>query len=153
MSTPAHGHGVPPGAAGLLRADAPVHRAGHAAATVNVEPGGFGGIESQLALNGPEEFAAGNALTFTYRAIRGSSFRCVSAPITALGLAAGEMVAVSRETGVAERNDESSPSLDAAETMTGNVVFTMLALGIYRDCAHNANVRWENARLPLTVTA
>jgi len=63
------------------------------------------------------------------------------------------MVAASRETGVAERNDESSPSLDAAETMTGNVVFTMLALGIYRDCAHNANVRWENAGLPLTVTA
>src|SRR5271167_943520 len=83
----AHGSGVRPGAAGLLRADAPVHRgthaapgpadrrparrqvrAGRAAATVNVEPAGFGGIESQLATDGTTAFAAVNALTFIYRA-------------------------------------------------------------------------------------
>ncbi len=41
--------------------------AGRAAATVKVEPGGFGGIESQLATDGPTAFAAVNALTFMYR--------------------------------------------------------------------------------------
>jgi len=94
---------------------------------VPVPPGGTSTVAQphQVAIspNDPKEFAAGNDLTFTYRAIRGSSFPCVSAPITTLDPATREMVAASRETGAAERSDESSPSLDSAETVTGNVVF------------------------------
>ena len=62
-----------------------------------------------------------------YRATRGSSFPCVNALITALGLATAEIVAANQETKVAEQSDQPSPSLDVAETVTGNVVFTILA--------------------------
>jgi hypothetical protein len=43
--------------------------------TANVEPGGFGCIESQLAANGPQVFAAANVLALIYKSDRDRRFR------------------------------------------------------------------------------
>jgi short chain dehydrogenase len=76
-------------------------------ATVSVRPGSLGGIESQLATDGPIVFAAGDDLTFMHRAIRGSSFPRANAPMTALDPATGEMGAASPKPG--RTNGATSP--------------------------------------------
>jgi outer membrane protein assembly factor BamB len=91
-------------------------------ARFTLEPGAFGGIESQLASNGSTTFAAVNNL---------------SVPLTAHGVAegaeqfaaavahaTGEMVAVNQDTGKIEWDDKLPSSPYGAAAVTNGVVFT-----------------------------
>ena len=66
---------------------------------VDVEPGAFGGIESQLASNGSVTFAAVSNLPVVFRSESGPYFPSLAALGTALVKATGEMVAVNQDTG------------------------------------------------------
>ncbi len=87
-----------------------------------VEPGAFGGIETQLATNGSAVFAAVNNLGFplTVRGFAGDS----KAFTTAIGKAGGEMVAVSQDTGKVIWDDKLPSTPYGAAAVTNNVVFT-----------------------------
>ncbi len=91
-------------------------------AKFTLEPGVFGGIESQLASNGTTTFAAVNnlavPLTVNGVAESGKSFEASIAKAT------GEMVAVNQDTGKIEWDDELPSSPYGAATVTNNVVFT-----------------------------
>jgi len=63
---------------------------------VDVEPGAFGGIESQLASNGSATLAAVSNLPVVFRSESGPHFPSLAALGTALVKATGEMVAVNR---------------------------------------------------------
>jgi hypothetical protein len=89
-----------------------------------LEPGGFGGIESQLATNGTTTFAAVNNLPMPMtRTVPGYSEPSSAALIAALARATGEMVAVDQDTGKIEWADR-LPSSPYAAAVTNNVVFT-----------------------------
>jgi alcohol dehydrogenase (cytochrome c) len=90
-------------------------------ARYTLEPGVFGGVESQLASNGSAVFAAVNNLGVPMSAngvTKGYSLQA------ALGRATGEMVAVSQATGKIEWADQLPSSPYGAATVTNNVVFT-----------------------------
>jgi alcohol dehydrogenase (cytochrome c) len=93
-------------------------------AQITVEPGGFGGIESQLASNGTTTFAAVNDLPFTYRDESGPYFPSLQALETAVAGATGELVAVNQDTGKVQWDDRLPSSPYGAATVTNNVVFT-----------------------------
>jgi outer membrane protein assembly factor BamB len=92
---------------------------------VCVAPGGFGGIESQLASNGSTTFAAVNNMPMLYLnvfgAIDAGGFPGLAKDLNKAG---GELVAVSQDTGKLEWDDKLPSSPYGAATVTNNVVFT-----------------------------
>jgi outer membrane protein assembly factor BamB len=93
-------------------------------AQITVEPGEFGGIETQLASNGSTTFAAVNDLPFTERAESGPYFGSFQAFETAVTKGTGEMVAVNQDTGKVEWDDKLPSSPYGAAAVTNDVVFT-----------------------------
>ncbi|HWG61585.1 MAG TPA: PQQ-binding-like beta-propeller repeat protein, partial [Streptosporangiaceae bacterium] len=93
-------------------------------AVVQIEPGGFGGIESQLATDGSTTFAAVNNLPFEERDTSGPFFPSTQALITALTRATGEMVAVDQKTGKVKWDVKLPSTPYGAATVTNDVVFT-----------------------------
>jgi alcohol dehydrogenase (cytochrome c) len=91
-------------------------------ATFDLEPGVFGGVESQLATNGTTTFAAVNdlAVPLSVTGVTESS-KAFEAAIPA---ATGEMIAVNQDTGKIEWDDKLSSSPYGATAVTNNVVFT-----------------------------
>jgi hypothetical protein len=90
-----------------------------------LEPGGFGGIESQLATNGTTTFAAVNNLPMPMTpAAPGYTEPSTAALVAALAKATGEMVAVNQDTGKIEWADKLPSSPYGAAAVTNNVVFT-----------------------------
>jgi outer membrane protein assembly factor BamB len=91
---------------------------------VDVEPGAFGGIESQLASNGSAIFAAVSNLPVVFKSESGPYFPSLAALGTALVKATGEMVAVNQDTGTVEWDTPLPSSPYGAATVTNDVVFT-----------------------------
>jgi alcohol dehydrogenase (cytochrome c) len=91
-------------------------------ATFELEPGVFGGVESQLATNGTTVFAAVNnlAVPMSVKGVTDSS----TAFEAAIAKATGEMIAVSQDTGKVIWADQLPSSPYGAATVTNNVVFT-----------------------------
>jgi alcohol dehydrogenase (cytochrome c) len=91
-------------------------------ARFNLEPGVFGGVESQLATNGSATFAAVTnlAVPMSEKGVTESS----SAFIASIGQATGEMVAVDQDTGKIKWDDKLPSAPYGAATVTNNVVFT-----------------------------
>ena len=91
-------------------------------ARFELEPGVFGGVESQLATNGSTTFAAVNNLGVPMSAhgVTESS----AAFIASLSKATGEMVAVSQDSGKTEWDVKLPSSPYGAAAITNNVVFT-----------------------------
>jgi outer membrane protein assembly factor BamB len=91
-------------------------------AEINLEPGAFGGVESQLASNGSTVFAAVNNLPFplTVKGLAESGKKFTAS----IAKATGEMVAVNQDTGKVEWDDKLPSTPYGAATITNNVVFT-----------------------------
>ena len=91
-------------------------------AKFSLEPGVFGGVESQLATNGSTVFAAVNnlAVPMSVKGVTESS----KAFEASIPKATGEMVAVDQDTGKIEWDDKLPSSPYGAATVTNNVVFT-----------------------------
>jgi outer membrane protein assembly factor BamB len=91
-------------------------------ANFSLEPGVFGGVESQLATNGSTVFAAVNnlAVPMSVKGVTESS----KAFEASIPKATGEMVAVDQDTGKIEWDDKLPSSPYGAATVTNNVVFT-----------------------------
>jgi outer membrane protein assembly factor BamB len=87
-----------------------------------LEPGLFGGVESQLATNGSTTFAAVNNLgvPMSAKGVTGNS----AALEASIGKATGEMIAVNQDTGKIEWDDKLPSSPYGAAAVTNNVVFT-----------------------------
>ena len=111
-----------PGDAGLLTENATPASPIPLPAEFSLEPGVFGGVESQLATNGSATFAAVNnlAVPITVKGVTESSqaFRA------AIPRATGEMIAVNQDTGKVEWDDHLPSSPYGAAAVTNNVVFT-----------------------------
>jgi alcohol dehydrogenase (cytochrome c) len=108
--------------AGLLTENATPSSPVPLPARFDLEPGVFGGVESQLATNGSTTFAAVNNLAVPM-SVKGvtESGKAFEASIPK---ATGEMIAVSQDTGKIEWDDQLPSSPYGAATITGNVVFT-----------------------------
>jgi alcohol dehydrogenase (cytochrome c) len=91
-------------------------------AVFTLEPGVFGGVESQLATNGSTVFAAVNNLALPLSE-RGTA-ETGKAYEASIGKATGEMIAVNQDTGKVEWADKLPSSPYGAATVTNNVVFT-----------------------------
>jgi len=91
-------------------------------AKFELEPGVFGGVESQLATNGSTTFAAVNDLgvPLSVKGVTESS----AAFEASIPKATGEMIAVNQDTGKIEWDDNLPSSPYGAATITNNVVFT-----------------------------
>ena len=91
-------------------------------ATFSLEPGVFGGVESQLATNGSTVFAAVNnlAVPMSVTGVTESS----SAFQASIGKATGDMVAINQDTGKIEWDVKLPSTPYGAATVTNNVVFT-----------------------------
>ncbi len=111
-----------PGDAGLITENATPTSPIPLPATFSLEPGVFGGIESQLATNGSTVFAAVNnlAVPMSEKGVTESS----KAFDASIPKATGEMVAVDQDTGKVEWDDKLPSSPYGAATVTNNVVFT-----------------------------
>ena len=111
-----------PGDAGLITENATPTSPIPLPAKFSLEPGVFGGIESQLATNGSTTFAAVNnlAVPMSVKGVTESS----KAFEAAIPKATGEMVAVNQDTGKIEWDDKLPSSPYGAATVTNNVVFT-----------------------------
>ena len=111
-----------PGDAGLITENATPTSPIPLPATFSLEPGVFGGIESQLATNGSTVFAAVNnlAVPMSEKGVTESS----KAFDASIAKATGEMVAVNQDTGKIEWDDKLPSSPYGAATVTNNVVFT-----------------------------
>jgi alcohol dehydrogenase (cytochrome c) len=86
-----------------------------------LEPGVYGGVESQLATNGSTVFAAVNNLAVTMSVNGVTNGKTFEASV---GKATGEMVAVNQDTGKVEWDDKLPSSPYGAATITNNIVFT-----------------------------
>jgi outer membrane protein assembly factor BamB len=108
--------------AGLLTENATPTSSITLPAEFTLEPGVFGGIESQLASNGSTVFAAVNnlGLPMTVKGAAESS----SAFSASIAKATGEMVAVSQNTGKIIWDDKLPSTPYGAATLTNDVVFT-----------------------------
>ena len=108
--------------AGLLTENATPTSSITLPAEFTLEPGVFGGIESQLASNGSTVFAAVNnlGLPMTVKGAAESS----SAFSASIAKATGEMVAVSQGTGKIIWDDKLPSTPYGAATLTNDVVFT-----------------------------
>jgi glucose dehydrogenase len=97
-------------------------------ASVLVEPGEFGGIESQLASNGTMAFAAVNDLAVPQYEHGAPAPANAAAEVAGLSKLVsggkGEVVAVNQDTGKVAWDDKLSSSPYGAATVTNNVVFT-----------------------------
>ena len=111
-----------PGDAGLLTENATPASPIPLPARFSLEPGVFGGVESQLATNGATTFAAVNNLAVPL-SVKGltESYKAFQASIPK---AAGEMIAVNQDTGKIEWDDKLPSTPYGAAAVTGNVVFT-----------------------------
>jgi alcohol dehydrogenase (cytochrome c) len=112
-----------PANAGLLTEHAtPATASSLLPARFTLEPGVFGGVESQLATNGTTTFAAVNnlAVPMTVKGLAESS----KAYEASIPKATGEVVAVNQDTGKIEWDDKLPSSPYGAATVTNNVVFT-----------------------------
>ena len=91
-------------------------------AKFTLEPGVYGGIESQLATNGTTTFAAVNnlAVPLSVKGVTESSKEFEAS----IPRATGEMIAVNQDTGKIEWDDKLPSSPYGAAAVTGNVVFT-----------------------------
>jgi glucose dehydrogenase len=91
-------------------------------AKFDLEPGVFGGIESQLATNGSTTFAAVNnlAVPISVKGVTESS----KAFEASIAKATGEMIAVNQDTGKVEWDEKLPSSPYGAAAVTNNVVFT-----------------------------
>ena len=112
-----------PANAGLLTEHAtPATASSLLPATFELEPGVFGGVESQLATNGSTTFAAVNNLGVPM-SVNGVT-ESGKAFEAAISKATGEMVAVNQDTGKIEWDDKLPSTPYGAATVTNNVVFT-----------------------------
>jgi outer membrane protein assembly factor BamB len=111
-----------PGDAGLLTENATPASRIPLPANFSLEPGVFGGVESQLATNGTTVFAAVNdlAVPMSAKGLTESS----KAYEASIPKATGEMIAVDQDTGKIEWADQLPSSPYGAATVTNNVVFT-----------------------------
>jgi len=111
-----------PGDAGLITENATPTSPIPLPAKFSLEPGVFGGIESQLATNGSTIFAAVNnlAVPMSVKGVTESS----KAFEASIPKATGEMVAVNQDTGKIEWDDKLPSSPYGAAAVTNNVVFT-----------------------------
>ncbi len=111
-----------PGDAGLITENATPTSLIPLPAKFSLEPGVFGGIESQLATNGSTIFAAVNnlAVPMSVKGVTESS----KAFEASIPKATGEMVAVNQDTGKIEWDDKLPSSPYGAAAVTNNVVFT-----------------------------
>jgi glucose dehydrogenase len=118
-------------------------------AKFTLEPGVFGGVESQLATNGSTTFAAVNnlAVPLTANGVAESS-KAFSASIAK---ATGEMVAVNQATGKIEWDDKLPSSPYGAAGVTNNVVFTTTYNGYLY--AFNATTGAILLKRPLSATS
>jgi outer membrane protein assembly factor BamB len=91
-------------------------------AKFTLEPGVFGGVESQLASNGSATFAAVNNLA-TPLTVHGPA-EGSQAFAASIRKATGEMVAVNQDTGKIEWDDKLPSTPYGAAAITNNVVFT-----------------------------
>ncbi len=91
-------------------------------ARFDLEPGVFGGVESQLATNGTTTFAAVNNLgvPMSVKGVTESS----AAFLASIGKATGEMVAVDQDTGKIVWDDKLPATPYGAAAVTNDVVFT-----------------------------
>ncbi|MGI9008813.1 MAG: PQQ-binding-like beta-propeller repeat protein [Streptosporangiaceae bacterium] len=87
-----------------------------------LEPGVFGGVESELASNGSAVFAAVNNLGVPL-SVHGLTEKS-AAFVASIGSATGEMIAVSQDTGTVEWADQLPSAPYGAATVTNDVVFT-----------------------------
>jgi alcohol dehydrogenase (cytochrome c) len=110
-----------PANAGLITENATPTSSVALPATFTLEPGVFGGVESQLATNGSTVFAAVNNLAVTMSVSGVTDAKAYEASI---GKATGEMVAVNQDTGKVEWDDKLPSSPYGAATITNNIVFT-----------------------------
>jgi alcohol dehydrogenase (cytochrome c) len=111
-----------PGDAGLLTENATPASPIPLPAKFSLEPGVFGGVESQLATNGTTTFAAVNnlAVPMSVKGVTESS----KAFDASIPKATGEMIAVSQDTGKIAWDDKLPSSPYGAAAVTNNVVFT-----------------------------
>ena len=111
-----------PGDAGLITENATPTSPIPLPAKFDLEPGVFGGIESQLATNGSTTFAAVNnlAVPMSEKGVTESS----KAFEASIPKATGEMIAVNQDTGKIEWDDKLPSSPYGAAAVTNNVVFT-----------------------------
>jgi glucose dehydrogenase len=91
-------------------------------AKFELEPGVFGGVESQLATNGSTTFAAVNNLGVPL-SVKGVT-ESGKAFDAAIPRATGEMIAVNQDTGKIEWDDKLPSTPYGAAAVTNNVVFT-----------------------------
>jgi glucose dehydrogenase len=89
-----------------------------------LEPGIYGGVETQLASNGSTIFAAVNDMPSPMCGPATGCSISTSAAIEAVFKATGEMVAVNQDTGKLEWDTRLPSSPYGAATVTSNVVFT-----------------------------
>ncbi|HEX6519149.1 MAG TPA: PQQ-binding-like beta-propeller repeat protein [Streptosporangiaceae bacterium] len=90
-------------------------------ATVTVEPGDVGGMETALGSNGSDAFAAVTDLSTTYGSESGPDDSNIGARLAA---ATGEMVAVNQETGKITWDDHLPSVPFGGASITNDVVFT-----------------------------
>ncbi len=111
-----------PGDAGLITQNATPTSPIPLPARFELEPGVFGGVESQLATNGSTVFAAVNnlAVPMSEKGVTESS----AAFEASIGKATGEIVAVNQDTGKIEWDDKLPSSPYGAAAVTNDVVFT-----------------------------
>ena len=111
-----------PGDAGLITENATPTSPIPLPPKFDLEPGVFGGIESQLATNGSTTFAAVNnlAVPLSVKGVTESS----KAFEAAIPKATGEMIAVDQDTGKIVWDDKLPSSPYGAAAVTNNVVFT-----------------------------
>jgi hypothetical protein len=126
-----------------------------------LEPGGFGGVESQLATNGTTTFAAVNNLPMPMTSTApGYTEPSTAALLAALARATGEMVMINQDTGTIEWADRLPSSPYGAAAVTNNVVFTTTYSGdLYAFNAATGAILLKtrlpartNARSPSTAT-
>ena len=91
-------------------------------AKFDLEPGVFGGVESQLATNGSTTYAAVNNLAVPL-SVKGLA-ESTKAFAASIPKATGEMVAVDQDTGKIEWADKLPSSAYGAAAVTNDVVFT-----------------------------
>ena len=91
-------------------------------AKFDLEPGVFGGVESQLATNGSTTYAAVNNLAVPL-SVKGLA-ESTKAFAASIPKATGEMVAVNQDTGKIEWADKLPSSAYGAAAVTNDVVFT-----------------------------
>jgi len=94
-----------------------------------LKPGGFGGIESQLASNGATTYAAVNNLPMVITSTGGYYEPSLAALVQALSQANGELVAVDQNTGRLVWADPLPSSPYGGAAVTNNVVFTTTYAG------------------------